>query len=333
MRGAEIRLKGRQAAFPERLEPSLEARFVDAQILGIVGGGAVEDGDAVMAQPDFLSPFDVGDLGGGNRALEDVVAVEVAEGVCHPGGSVHGIRVHAPGVPVAREREVAGRPGHLRGQILDFRAAPPGAEGEEPARDHGHAFQLDAVAVSVKVLELVARFGEDAAFPGVEAGAVWIVAEDDGDGVKVEVAADVGVLELGAKEEEGGLDCAGGDDDAFGFDDDGAGGLVGAGDAAVAITGDPCALDASGGLLAIDVFEDDLIGLKAFDELGASPFSIWKERDDGALLLGSAAAHCAIAAVMRIASRILRNILVAKAQLSRSLVKHLIVRVMVDVFR
>ena len=330
MRGAEIRLQGRQSTFAERLEPGLEARFVDAQILGILG--AVEDGDAFMAQPDLLGALDVGDLGGGNRALEDVVAVETAEGVCHSRGSIHRIRVHAAGVPVARERDVAGCPGHLCGQGLDLRAALPGAESEEPARNHGHAFQLDAVAVSVEVFELVAHFGEDAAFPGVEAGAVWIITADDGHGVKVEVAADVRVLELRAKEEEGRLDCAGGDDDAFSFDDDGAGCLVGARDAAVAITGNPGALNASGSLLAIDVFEHDLVGLEAFDELGASPLSIWEERDDGTLLLGSAAAHCAIAAVMRVASGVLGNILVAETQLSRTLVKNLIVRVMVDVF-
>ena len=332
VRRAEIRLQGRQAAFPERLEPGLEAWFVDAQIVGVVVG-AVEDGDAVMAQPDLLGALDVGDLGGGNGALEDVVAVEIAEGVCHPGGSIDRIRVHAPGVPVAGERDVAGHPRHLCGQGLDFRAALPGAEGEEPARDHSHAFQLDAVAKSVEVLELVAHFGEVAAFPGVEARAVWIVPANDGDGVEVEVAADVGVLELGAKEEQGGLDCAGGDDDAFGFDDDGAGGLVGAGNAAVAITGDPGALDTSGGLLAIELFEDDLIGLEAFDELGTGPRSIWEERDHRTLLLGSAAPHRTIAAVMGVASRILRNIPVAKAQFSGTLVKDLVVRIMVDVFR
>ena len=105
-----------------------------------------------------------------------------------------------------------------------------------------------------------------------------------------------------------------GDDDALGFEDDGALGSVGAADAAVRVARLPGALHADGCLFAVDVLEEDLVGGETLDEMSTGLCGIWQEGNDGALLLCGSTAKGTVATVVLVASGVLRHGLVAVSE-------------------
>ena len=149
--------------------------------------------------------------------------------------------------------------------------------------------------------------------------------------MKVEVGADVGGAEAGAKEYERAVEGTGGDDDALGFDEEGAGGSVSATDGAMGVPGRPGALDSGSGLFTVDFFEEDFIRGEAFDEMGTGASSIRKEGDSRTLFLCRSAAQSAVSAGVFTSPCILRDVLIAVAEFSSALFQHLVVRVVLDV--
>lgn len=125
--------------------------------------------------------------------------------------------------------------------------------------------------------------------------------------VKVEIASDLRVGEAASQEEKGALQTPAGDNGAFGVYDDLAGGFVVAADAAVGVSGSPDAFHTCSYFFAVDVLEEDFFGREALYEECACSFGVREERDDRALLLGGPTPERAIAAVMAVASRILRD--------------------------
>ena len=323
----EQTLRRGEARGVDGLQPGLEPVVVDALALG---GRRVADEilDARDDGHDLGRAFDVLDLGEGEHAFEDVLLVEGGRRVFHAHAAVVGVRVDSACVAVAREGCVPRHVLHARGVELVVQPALP-LEPDEPGRgQHGDGFELGAVAFAVEVFEFADYRGEDGAFPGVDF--FLVDASDDGDGVEMQIAADVVVFQAGAQEEERGLHRAASDDDAFGLDD-----YVSFRDgltcyASVDVSRGPGTLNTCSDFLAASCREEDPLGVETFDELGTSSSCIWEEAHDWALLFAGTTSKGAVAAVVSRATCVLWHRFMSIAQFACAFHQNLIAAVLLD---
>lgn len=80
---------------------------------------------------------------------------------------VHRVGEHAARIPITGEADKATHVRKFGAEHFVVEATCPREEREEPGREHDHSFNFGAVAVAVKVLEIVDEGGENWTFPGI----------------------------------------------------------------------------------------------------------------------------------------------------------------------
>ena len=130
MRGRESRTGGLVVGALELLKPGLKARVGDAGIYPVEcgrGGGSVvcvagEGRNARDAGVDLGSTFDVRDLGEGDTAGQDVLAVEGAGCIFDADAAGDRVGIDAASIAVAGKGDPAVSVAEFEGELLEFEA-------------------------------------------------------------------------------------------------------------------------------------------------------------------------------------------------------------------
>lgn len=130
MRGRESCTWGLVVGIPELLKPDLKARVGDAGVYLLGrdrGGGSVvcvadEGGDNWDTGVDLDSTFDVRDLGEGDTAGQDVLAVKRARCIFDADATSGRVGVNAAGIAIPGKRDPAVSVAEFEGQLLEVEA-------------------------------------------------------------------------------------------------------------------------------------------------------------------------------------------------------------------
>lgn len=173
MRGPKGGLGWIQTLFLDLCEPAIEGGFIDpfefacfvvASLgLGFPYKGAYANGSDV----DFRRTVHVGNPRARKEAFHAVRPVKCAWHIRNATTPVHRVRVHAARIPITGEAYMATHVRKFGAEHFIVEATRPREEWKEPGWEHRHGFNLDTVAVAVKVLEIVHDGRENWTFPGI----------------------------------------------------------------------------------------------------------------------------------------------------------------------
>ena len=297
---------------------------------------------------ELLCAGTVCNLGRCNDTFDHVLPVIARGLVINAASPINWIGIHSSSVALLRKNDEARHVREFGREHLVIQAICPGEYRDEDGGHHGKVLNLDAVSLSIHVLEFVDDCGQRRAFPGTDLVLVDTTANDDYSGsanslfetkedvltwMEMKILANVRVLEPTLQQKQRTVQSPAGYNHLLRLDDDlPAHSVTGVG-SKVRIPGGPDTLDTAGYSSTTRLVEQDFVYTEAFHERCPCIGRIRQPGLSWPFLSCRVTAHGAVSAVMLSPSSVLGHGLGRIAQFARAFKDSTVAVVVLDEFR